>query len=149
MSGYTTTAALLALILSMCSGQRANGQQQSVNEATPAGRGVKLALDGRCTEAMPLLKQAAAGSLDRDFKRLVGKAGVRCSMLLSKQDDATVFLNRLLQEFPRDADVLFLAVHVYSDLSQMSSEALMNSAPDSLEVIQLNAENFERQRDLQ
>ena len=48
-----------------------------------------------------------------------------------------------------DPDVLFLAVHVYSDLSQQNSQALMNSAPDSLEVIQLNAENFEKQGDLQ
>jgi tetratricopeptide (TPR) repeat protein len=142
------TVLVIASIL-MCSAIRANGQQKPTDDATLSGQAIKLALDGRCAEAMPLLKQAAAGSLEQESKRLVGKAGVRCSMLLSRQDDATIFLNRLLQEFPHDADVLFLAVHVYSDLSQMNSQALMNSAPDSQEVIQLNAENFEKQRDLQ
>jgi tetratricopeptide (TPR) repeat protein len=144
-----TMLLVLASFLIMCSAMPTNGQQKPANDATPSAQAVKLALDGRCAEAMPLLKQAASGSLDQESKRLVGKAGVRCSMLLGRQDDATIFLNRLLQEFPHDADVLFLAVHVYSDLSQMNSQALMNSAPDSQEVIQLNAENFEKQRDLQ
>jgi len=43
---------------------------------------------------------------------------------------------------------LFLAVHVYSDLAQLNSQALMNGVPDSQEVIQLNAENFEKRHDL-
>lgn len=38
-------------------------------EETAAERGVQLALDGRCAEAMPLLKQAMADVRDTDFKR--------------------------------------------------------------------------------
>jgi len=109
---------------------------------------VKLALDGRCLEALPLLKQISFDTLDRDTRRKVGKAGVRCGMLMNRQDVATSFLSLLQREFPSDADVLFLAVHVYSDLADMNSRELMSAAPDSTEVIQLNAEKFEKQGDL-
>src|SRR5260370_3061831 len=117
-------------------------------ERTAAERGVELALDGRCDEAMPLLKQARADVRDTDLKRKVGKGGVRCSMLLGHQDDAVAFLTWLQLAFPHDPDILFLAVHVYSDVALLNSQALLNAAPDSQEVIQLNAENFEKQGDL-
>ena len=97
---------------------------------------------------MPALKQLDFDALDRTAKRMVGKAGVRCGMLLNQQDEATSFLARLMHEFPAEPDILFLAVHVYSDLAQVNSQVLMNTAPDSQEIIQLNAENFEKQGDL-
>ena len=113
-----------------------------------AEKAVQLALDGRCPEAMPLLKAAMAEVQASDLKRKVGKGGVRCAMLMNQENTATSFLDWLQQEFPRDPDILFLAVHVYSDLAQLNSQALMNDAPDSQEVIQLNAENLEKQHDL-
>lgn len=114
----------------------------------PADSAVKLALDGQCTEALPILKQISFDTLDRESKRKVGKAGVRCGMLLSRPDVATSFLTLLQHEFPSDPDILFLAVHVYSDLADLNSQTLMKAAPESAEVIQLNAEKFEKQGDL-
>ncbi|MBV9158750.1 MAG: tetratricopeptide repeat protein [Acidobacteriaceae bacterium] len=128
-------------------------RQKSASETTPrsaAERAVDLALNGHCPEAMPLLDEAMRDqSNSTDTKRTVSLAGVRCSMLLNQQNDAMSFLGWLQQAFPRDPDVLFLAVHVFSDLSQRNSQDLMNTAPDSPLVIQLNAENFERQGDFQ
>lgn len=126
----------------------ANCQEKTAAEAPSFERGVQLALDGRCAEALPILKQAMRESPDRDLKRKIGKGGVRCSMLMNQQADAAGFLGWLQQEFPNDPDILFLSVHVYSDLAQLNSQALMNAAPDSQEVIQLNAENFEKQGDM-
>jgi tetratricopeptide (TPR) repeat protein len=134
---HLTTALLFGFIA------LASGQEQSAVE-----RGVQLALDGRCAEALPILKQAMREKLDRDLQRKTGKGGVRCSMLMNQQAEATAFLAWLQQEFPNDPDILFLSVHVYSDLAQLNSQTLMNAAPDSQEVIQLNAENFEKQGDL-
>ncbi len=115
-----------------------------------AQRAVDLALKGHCPEAMPLLDEAMHDqSNNTDTKRTVSFAGVRCSMLLNQQNDAMSFLGWLQQAFPRDPDVLFLAVHVFSDLSLRNSQELMNTAPDSPLVIQLNAENFEKQGDFQ
>lgn len=113
-----------------------------------ADRAVQLAVDGRCAEAMPLLKDAMGQVHDKDLERKVGKGGVRCAMLMNQETTATTFLDWLQQEFPHDPDILFLAVHVYSDLAQLNSQALMKDAPDSQQVIQLNAENFEKQHDL-
>ncbi len=121
----------------------------AVSQPSPADRGVKLALDGQCAEALPLLKPAMLDVKDRDTKRLVGKAGVKCGMLLNQESEVTAFLTWLQREFPRDPDILFLAVHAYSDLSLRNSQELMNAAPGSPQVIQLNAENFEKQGDLE
>ncbi|HLJ44869.1 MAG TPA: tetratricopeptide repeat protein [Bryobacteraceae bacterium] len=114
-------------------------------EPTAAEQGVKLALDGHCQDAMPLLDRAMRDASNSvDTKRTVSFAGVRCSMLLNQQNDAMSFLGWLQQAFPKDAEVLFLAVHVFSELSERNSKELMDSAPDSPFVIELNAENFER-----
>jgi tetratricopeptide (TPR) repeat protein len=139
---------LLAAILLISGCATAFCQEKPAAQPSPAEQGVRFALDGRCTDAMPLLKQARSGAADKEAKRLVGKAGVRCAMLLNQEGEATSFLTWLQQELPRDPDILFLAVHVYTDLSLRNSQDLMNAAPDSQQVIQLNAENFEKQGDL-
>jgi Tfp pilus assembly protein PilF len=124
-------------------GAPARCQQQ----ATLEERAVNLALSGHCAEAMPLLKQAAKESTGKDDRRLTGKFGVRCSMMLNRQGEAASFLAQLQEEFPNDPDILFLAVHMYSDLAYRNSEQLMKVAPDSPEVLRLNAENFEKAGD--
>lgn len=117
-------------------------------QTSPAERGIDLALKGHCPDAMPVLDEAMRDAATKlDEKRTVSLAGVRCSMLLNQQNDAMSFLSWLQQAFPRDPEVLFLAVHVFSDLSLRNSQELMNTAPDSPLVIQLNAENFEKQGD--
>src|SRR5258708_13889258 len=142
MYGTVIQAVFAGTAFSGC-GIQANAQEK------PAERGVQLALEGNCAEAMPLLKQAMAATADKELQRKIGKGGVRCAMLLNQPADATSFLSWLQKEFPRDPDILFLGVHVYSDLAMLNSQTLINTAPDSVEVIQLNAENFEKQGDLQ
>src|ERR1017187_337246 len=118
-------------------------------QALGAARGVQMAPEGGCPEAMPLLDQAMrdTGS-GLDVKRKASFAGVRCSMTLNRQNDAMSFIAWLQQAYPKDPEVLFLAVHVFSDLSLRSSQDLLDTAPGSPLVIQLNAENFEKQGDL-
>jgi tetratricopeptide (TPR) repeat protein len=122
----------------------------SVASVQPGGDGVKLAMEGRCADAMPRLDESMRdAALTVDAKRSVSIAGVRCSMLLNRQSDAMSYLAWLQEAYPKDPDVMFLSVHVFSDLSQHNAQGLMNSAPDSPLVIQLNAENFEKQGDFQ
>ncbi len=124
-------------------GSAAPAQEQ----ASLADRAVNLAVAGRCAEAIPLLKDASTQSPDRDTQRLTGKFGVRCAMLLNHQAEAGSFLSQLQERFPSDPDILFLAVHMYSDLAYRNSQQLMQVAPDSKEVLRLNAENFEKAGD--
>jgi tetratricopeptide (TPR) repeat protein len=126
----------------------AKEQEKQAEGATAAQRGIDFALKSHCEEAMPLLDQAMREqAVSTDTKRTVSLAGVRCSMLMNQQNDAMSFLSWLQQAYPRDPEVLFLAVHVFSDLSLRNSQELMNTAPDSPLVVQLNAENFEKQGD--
>lgn len=107
--------------------------------------GASLAETGHCTDALPDLKQAAARITDRMIQRRIGIDGVNCSMELDRQDDAISFLQQLRHHFPKDAEVLYLSVHVFSDLSTRASQALLMADPGSYEVHELNAEALETQ----
>jgi len=115
-----------------------------------AERGTELAERGECAAAMPLIHQALEQDTqiqDRDLKRRMGAAGVRCAMMLDHRGAATTILAWLEEQFPHDPEILFMATHVYSDLAARSSKELMDTAPDSPLVVDINAENFERQGD--
>jgi tetratricopeptide (TPR) repeat protein len=119
-------------------------------QKSAAEHGTELAEQGKCSEAMPLIREALERDeqiQDRDLKRRMGAAGVRCAMMLDHRGAATTLLAWLEEQFPHDAEILFMATHVYSDLSARSSKELMEAAPDSPLVVEINAENFERQGD--
>ena len=112
-----------------------------------ATRAAELAEHGQCADAMPLIRQAleqADQIKDPQLKRRMGAAGVRCAMMLDHQSAATTLLSWLQQEFPHDPEILFMATHVYSDLADRTSKELMDVAPGSPLVVELNAENFEK-----
>ena len=121
--------------------------QPSTPKKTPpppgAERALSLAESGHCKEALPLLKQARAHVTDKDLKRSVGFAGVRCAMFASQPDSAEEFLLFLNREFPRDPEVLYLSVHTYSDLSSRAAADLATTAPKSAQGHELHAESLE------
>src|SRR5260370_29940205 len=82
-----------------------------------AERGAKLAETGHCAEAMPLLKKSFPLATDRHLKLKLGFDAVRCAMTLNQPDVAVDFLRLLNRQFPRAPEVLYLTVHIYSDLS--------------------------------
>jgi tetratricopeptide (TPR) repeat protein len=108
-------------------------------------RGVSLAEAGDCRKAIPLLKKNLSQTSDKELKRAAGLAGVRCGMGMNQPDDAVDFIRILLREFPQDPEVLYQAVHIYSDLSMKASRDLLYSAPSSTQVRLLNAEALEAQ----
>ena len=137
--------AILALLSAFSVGFGLAAPDQSAVE-----RATELAEQGKCAEAMPLIHQALeqdAQIEDRDLKRRMGAAGVRCAMMLNHQGAATTLLAWLEEQFPHDPEILFMATHVYSDLSARSSRELMEVAPDSPLVVEINAEKFEKQGD--
>jgi tetratricopeptide (TPR) repeat protein len=66
-------------------------------------------------------------------------------MTLNQPDVAVDFLRLLNRQFPRTPEVLYLTVHIYSDLSLRASQELAETAPSSNEAHQLNAESLEVQ----
>jgi tetratricopeptide (TPR) repeat protein len=115
------------------------------NSVSSAQQGLRLAGEGHCEQALPLLKKMLSQTEDKELKRQVGFAGVRCSMAENRADSATEFLRFLNHEFPHDPDVLYVSVHTYSDLSTMAAQELAATAPDSSPAHKLNAEALELQ----
>jgi len=111
-----------------------------------ARRAVDLAKHGRCKESLPLLSKSMAHIVDKELKREVGFAGVRCGMFANQPEVASDFLRFLNREFPHDPDVLYLSVHTYSDLSTRAAAELASSAPNSDQAQELNAEALEIQQ---
>jgi tetratricopeptide (TPR) repeat protein len=116
-----------------------------LSDAASAKRSVDLAKTGHCREALPLLKKSATRLTDKNLERDVGFAGVRCAMFADQPGLAIDFLRSLRREFPHDPDVLYLAVHTYSDLSTRASAELASTAPTSYQALELNAEALEIQ----
>jgi tetratricopeptide (TPR) repeat protein len=119
--------------------------QVSRPAAVPGHRALDLAKSGHCDEAIPLLRKAIAQSTDKDFRRNAGLAGVRCAMVKNHFDVADEFLGRLTRQFQDDPEVLYAAVHTYSDLATRASQQLATRAPHSAQAHQLNAESLEMQ----
>ena len=111
----------------------------------PAMSGAALAEAGRCHEAVPRLKKELSLIGNADLKRSAGLAGVRCAMEIGRLDDAVDFIRALTRDFSQDPEVLYQAVHVYSDLSLKSSQDLLINASGSYQVRLLNAEALETQ----
>jgi tetratricopeptide (TPR) repeat protein len=110
-----------------------------------ASSALALAQTGHCPEAIARLRKLNTQPLSAELKKDVGKTGIRCAMMLNKQDDALSFLGALRHQFPRDPDVQFLSVHVFSDLSIRASQDLLFTNPSAYQVHQLNAEAMEAQ----
>jgi tetratricopeptide (TPR) repeat protein len=125
---------LLALILAAAGGAAA-GPVSAVD----------LADNGHCAEALPILRTALSKAAGRDLRKNLGIRLTRCAMTLNAGDDAAATMRILLHEFSDDPEVLYLAVHVYSDLSVQASRDLLRRAPRSPLVHELNAEALESQ----
>ncbi len=124
----------------------AAAQTPPSKSAAPAAATVaQLAESGHCREALPLLKTAVARATEPESKKRLGLDGVHCAMTLHDLDSAAGFIRGLNNGFPNDPEVLYLAVHVFSDLSIRASQQLMVSAPTSYQVHMLNAEALETQ----
>lgn len=103
----------------------------------------QLAESGHCREALQLLKADLAKATAPDTQKRLGVDGVRCGMTLDNMGATLEFLGGLNKRFPSDAEVLYLSVHVFSDLSIRSSHKLLVGAPSSYQVHELNAEAME------
>ena len=135
----------LAAALALAVAASAQTVAPSRTPSTGAATAIKMARNGHCAEALPQLRVAYPHLGARDERRAAGAAIVRCAMQLENIDEAVSALRTLNREFPGDPDVLYLAAHVYSDLSLRASKELMRTAPASPQLRELNAETLEAQ----
>jgi tetratricopeptide (TPR) repeat protein len=120
---------------------RLNGKLSRVRDIL----GLSLAESGRCAEALPILGKSYAATTDRHMRREIGTSGVKCAMVVQQGSGAADWVERLRRDFPDDPDVLYMATHVYSELSTEASQRLLAVAPGSIPAHVLNAEVLEMQ----
>jgi tetratricopeptide (TPR) repeat protein len=132
-----------ALAVSSFAAQDTPGKHAPPPALTASALAVRLATTGHCREALPLLKTAMARSNNTEEKKQVGMSGVRCAMTLNDVDTADDLVHALKKQFPHDSDVLYLAVHIFSDLSLAASRELSTTAAGSYQALELKAEALE------
>jgi tetratricopeptide (TPR) repeat protein len=117
----------------------------STDSANAVQHGLALAEEGRCREALPLLKKAALGGGDQKLKFRATMTTARCAMSLDQVGMALEALTALNRDYPHDPEVLYLSTHYYSELAQRAAQTLASTTPDSPEAHELDAEALESQ----
>jgi tetratricopeptide (TPR) repeat protein len=137
-------AAGTAGFLSLSSAGQEMSKPAVASSSSMAERGINLATKGRCREALPVLKKAAAQPIDsRDLKHDVLTSTARCAMALEQTEAVVKALLDLNRAFPDDPETLYVATHFYSELASRASQELAAKAPTSAQAQQLEAEAFE------
>jgi tetratricopeptide (TPR) repeat protein len=146
MNSRISSAALCALALIAASAFAADPPKKAPEDASSsASRGVELAESGHCAQALPLLTRSVSRLSDKELKKKAAFDGIRCAMAMNQTDASLDFIRLLNREFPNDPEVLYLATHLFSDLSIRASQQLLYAAPSAYQVHELNAEALEAQ----
>ncbi|MGA2737939.1 MAG: tetratricopeptide repeat protein [Bryobacteraceae bacterium] len=137
----------IAAILLACIAFAADAPRKTApaDPSTTARHATQLAESGHCDQALTLLTKSVPHLPNGDLEKTVGLDGIKCAMTMNQMDAAADFVRILLRDFPKDPQVLYVAAHVYSDLSIRASQTLLYTAPGSYQVHQLNAEALEMQ----
>jgi tetratricopeptide (TPR) repeat protein len=145
---YSSLGCVLLILLLVSASFAQATPSSSARKANSESKGrdaLELAKTGYCSQAIPLLKKAISQASQKDFRRQAGLSGVRCAMVKNQFEAAQDFLRMLEREFPNDPEVLYAAVHTYSDLATRASQELATRAPNSAQAHELSAESFEMQ----
>ena len=126
-------------------------QQQRPASADKAGatltpaKAITLAEQGRCKEAIGVLRRTVTTSSSKEERKRAGVLGLRCAMTADDRLVAGELLGQLGRQFPNDPEVLYLAAHAYSDLSGRAAGELAQKAPLSVQARRMSAEALELQ----
>jgi len=134
-----------ANLIAAQSPEKSAAKPAAADPSAAAQQGLNLAGEGRCREALPVLKKSAPQISDKSLKLKVGLATVRCGQLLNQTDATVTALLWLNREFSAEPEVLYVTTHAFSDLATRAALQLANTAPNSKQARELNAEALEMQ----
>jgi tetratricopeptide (TPR) repeat protein len=132
-------------ILTGSAASQSSTKTAAAEAPAPTEKALRLAQQGHCREALPILKKSASLTSDKQLKMKLGLATVRCGLMLNQTETAVTTLLWLNREFPTDPDVLYVTTHAFSDLSTRAALELAGTAPLSAQAHELNAEALESQ----
>ncbi len=141
---------LLVAILAFGFGGSLPASAQGAYPAAAAARGLAAAAAeaeaGHCAKALLALAGFDQAPTDA-LRRRAGMDAVRCEALLDRASAAAADLEALRRRYPHDPEILYLAIHIYSDLATAASNELVRSHPAAYQVRELRAEALESQGD--
>jgi tetratricopeptide (TPR) repeat protein len=100
---------------------------------------------GQCAEAVPLLRKNFNDRTEHKLRRLVGLSLLNCLRATSELETALETAQALKKRYPGDADVLYYAAALYSQLWNAAVADLVRAAPASYRVHQVAGEALEAQ----
>jgi tetratricopeptide (TPR) repeat protein len=115
----------------------------ATSSSSSVQQAIQLATEGRCQEALPVLRKAFPHVVGKDFRYHATMATVRCAMDLQDDDTATAALLQLKREFSNDPEVLYIATHYFSEMGMRAARELTTKAPSSFQARKLQAEDLE------
>ena len=130
----------------LCAAGLSSGAALSAQTAPPDAmvqHGIQLVEAGRCTEALPLLKQGILHVSDKALRYHGDMAEVRCAMAVNDRQRAADTLFRLEREFRGNPEVLYLETHMFSELAMRAAGELQEKDPGSYQARRLQAESLE------
>ncbi len=134
---------LLAAADGSLTARGAAGQMTKATSAAAAQHGVDLVQQGRCAEALPVLKRALPNVTDKQVRYRAAMAETRCGMGLHDSQTVVNALLLLEREYPDDPEVLYIATHYFSEMGVRASQELAAKAPSSFQAHKLEAEALE------
>lgn len=132
-------------LFSAAAGAQVSKKAPASDLSVSAHKGIQLASEGHCNEALPLLRRSVPHIADRQLTYGAAMAMAQCGMSTDQEDAAVDALVLLRREFPHDPKVLYTATHFYSELAMRAAHELVATAPHSAEVQELNAEALQSQ----
>jgi tetratricopeptide (TPR) repeat protein len=100
---------------------------------------------GECGRAIPLLQKHFVPQTAPNLRRMIGISLLGCYRTTAQFKKAFDLVLKLEQSFPADADVLYNAAELYTQLWNVSASELMKDHPESYRVHQLAGEVLEAQ----
>jgi len=127
-------------------GQESQTNPASAKAPSAVERGIELAGKRRCDDALPLLKESAPQVVDKQLKYRALMATARCGI---RKQDGKVTVDALMElrhNYPQDPEVLYLSTQVFLKIAVHASRELADVAPNSYQVLELQAESAESEK---
>jgi predicted Zn-dependent protease len=144
---YYLYAALMAVAwVPLAHGQVASSATAKKIASSPSvQQAMTLVESGRCTEALPTLRNQLPRIVDKQTRYHVQMAILRCAMAVDDEETASSTLLRLRRDDPDDPEVLYMATHYFSEMGSRAAQELESKAPNSYQAQKLQAEALESQ----
>lgn len=130
------------MLLNVAAAAQGSAISNAASVRSNVDRGLSLAGQGHCDEAIPLLKQPPI-DVGEAIKYKVEMAIARCA-IRRRDGQATVSAIMVLKhDFPQDQEVLYLTTQIFLRIAETASSDLTRIAPRSYQVRRLQAESLE------